>query len=45
MEIKFFIGPMSKNIVDSIIEFQTESKNKIGLIPVEDRLTSRRLRK
>ena len=33
MEIKFFIGPMSKNIVDSIIEFQTESKNKIGLIP------------
>ena len=33
MEIKFFIGPMSKNIVDSIIEFQSESKNKIGLIP------------
>ena len=33
MGIKFFIGPMSKNIVDSIIEFQTESKNKVGLIP------------
>ena len=33
MDIKFFIGPMSKNIVDSIIEFQTDSKNKIGLIP------------
>ena len=33
MGIRFFIGPMSKNIVDSIIEFQTESKNKVGLIP------------
>ena len=33
MDIKFFIGPMSKNIVDSIIEFQIESKNKVGLIP------------
>ena len=33
MDVKFFIGPMSKNIVDSIIEFQSESKNKIGLIP------------
>ena len=33
MGIKFFIGPISKNIVDSILEFQTESKNKVGLIP------------
>ena len=29
---KFNIGPMSKNIVDSIIEFGTK-ENKIGLIP------------
>ena len=31
--IKFFIGPMSKNIVDSIVEFTNETNNKIGLIP------------
>jgi len=31
--IKFFIGPMSKNIVDSIIEFTNETNNNIGLIP------------
>jgi len=31
--VKFFIGPMSKNIVDSIIEFTNETNNNIGLIP------------
>ena len=31
--IKFYIGPMSKNVVDSIIEFTEETGNKIGLIP------------
>jgi len=30
---KFYIGPMSKNIVDAIIEWQSESKIPIGLIP------------
>ena len=30
---KYFIGPMSKNIVDSIIEFCNETDNIIGLIP------------
>ena len=30
---KFYIGPMSKNIVDAIIEFCNETDNKIGLIP------------
>ena len=33
MKIKYFIGPMSKNIVDSIIEFTNETNNNIGLIP------------
>ena len=33
MNIKFFIGPMSKNVVDSIIEFQKSTNHKIGLIP------------
>ena len=33
MEIKYFIGPMSKNIVDAIIEFCTNTGNIIGLIP------------
>ena len=32
-EIKFYIGPMSKNIVDAIIEFTEETGNKIGFIP------------
>jgi len=32
-EPKFYIGPMSKNVVDSIIEFSKETNNKIGLIP------------
>jgi hypothetical protein len=30
---KYFIGPMSKNIVDSIIEFCNKTDNIIGLIP------------
>lgn len=30
---KIYIGPMSKNIVDAIIEFSDETGNKIGLIP------------
>jgi fructose/tagatose bisphosphate aldolase len=33
MKIKFFIGPMSKNIVDAVIEFQKSTKHKLGLIP------------
>jgi len=31
--IKYFIGPMSKNIVDSILEFTSETGVQIGLIP------------
>lgn len=31
--IKFFIGPMSKNVVDAIIEFYKETGNLVGLIP------------
>jgi hypothetical protein len=31
--VKYFIGPMSKNIVDAIQEFCDETGNKIGLIP------------
>lgn len=30
---KYYIGPMSKNIVDAIIEFSNESNHLIGLIP------------
>ena len=30
---KYYIGPMSKNIVDAILRFCKETKNKIGLIP------------
>lgn len=30
---KYYIGPMSKNVVDAIIEFSNETSNKIGLIP------------
>jgi hypothetical protein len=33
MNPKYFIGPMSKNIVDSIIEFTIETNHQIGLIP------------
>ncbi len=31
--IKFFIGPMTKNVVDSILEFIQETGNQIGIIP------------
>lgn len=31
--IKYFIGPMSKNIVDSIIEYSNKNNIKIALIP------------
>jgi len=30
---KYYIGPMSKNIVDAILEYCSETGNKIGLIP------------
>jgi hypothetical protein len=33
MVTKYFIGPMSKNVVDTIIEFCNETHNTIGLIP------------
>jgi fructose/tagatose bisphosphate aldolase len=33
MNPKFFIGPMTKNVVDAIIEFTEETDNKIALIP------------
>ena len=33
MKVKYFIGPMSKNIVDAIVEFCTNTGNTIGLIP------------
>ena len=33
MNIKYFIGPMSKNVVDAIVEFCTNTDNVIGLIP------------
>ena len=33
MDIKYFIGPMSKNIVDAIVEFCKNTGNTIGLIP------------
>ena len=33
MRSKFFIGPMSKNIVDSIIEYSNINNTQIGLIP------------
>ena len=33
MTTKYFIGPMSKNVVDTIIEFCNETNNNIGLIP------------
>ena len=32
-EAKFYIGPMSKNVVDAVIEFSEETDNKIGFIP------------
>jgi hypothetical protein len=33
MNTKYFIGPMSKNVVDSIIEFCNKNNHSIGLIP------------
>ena len=33
MTPKYFIGPMSKNVVDTIIEFCNKTNNTIGLIP------------
>jgi uncharacterized protein YlbG (UPF0298 family) len=33
MEIKYFIGPMSKNVVDAIVEFCKETSNIIAFIP------------
>jgi len=32
-DVKYFIGPMSKNIVDAIVEFCINTGNTIGLIP------------
>lgn len=32
-DIKYFIGPMSKNIVDAILDFCKNTSNKIALIP------------
>ena len=32
-DVKFYIGPMSKNVVDAVIEFTEETENKIGFIP------------
>ena len=32
-DIKYYIGPMSKNVVDAVIEFTEETDNKIGFIP------------
>lgn len=31
--VKYFIGPMSKNIVDAIVEFCNKTNNNIALIP------------
>lgn len=31
--IKYFVGPMSKNVVDCVLEHNSENKNKIGFIP------------
>lgn len=33
MSIKYFIGPMSKNTVDAVLEFISTSGNRIGFIP------------
>lgn len=32
-EIKFFIGPMSENVVNSVIDFSNDTGNKVGFIP------------
>lgn len=31
--VKYFIGPMTKNVVDAILEFSEETENVIGFIP------------
>ena len=31
--IKYFIGPMTKNVVDAILEYSSETDNVIGFIP------------
>lgn len=31
-EVKFFIGPMSKNIVDTLVDFSTKENYKIGIV-------------
>jgi hypothetical protein len=33
-DIRIFIGPMSKNIVDSIIEYVNDTGIHIGIIPI-----------
>ena len=33
MAIKFFVGPVSKNVVDAVIDFYNETKQPIGFIP------------
>lgn len=32
-KVKYFVGPMTKNVVDSILEFSEETDNVIGFIP------------
>jgi len=31
--IKYFLGPMSRNVVDAVLEFENKTKNQIGFIP------------
>ena len=33
LDIKFFIGPMSTNVVDAVIEVNNDNNLKIGFIP------------
>ena len=33
MSTKLFIGPMSKNVVDAVLELDKNQRNKIGFIP------------
>ena len=33
MSTKLFIGPMSKNVVDAVLELEKSQRNKIGFIP------------
>ena len=32
-KVKYFVGPMTKNVVDTILEFSEETDNVIGFIP------------